>query len=275
MKLAELQVLHLEGDASKLAAGRPGARRAAARQAWVIETCQRTVIVGLGRDARAQIAERLPAAARCAGHVRGRGLCLPAAIRLRAGKPDGRRDRGVRADQGILAGPERRARACCRASSTAGCRRCSRTPRRFAPPTCPSWAALPTDRRCGGCWVRRARDRLCWWVPGSSRKAVAPWLECGELLLWNRTADKAHELARRVQRTPSGTTAAACSRARSNSELEAWSCAGDVIVCVPADADARCGAHRRLARAHGARRSHRAPGLGRSARLELGRACRA
>jgi glutamyl-tRNA reductase len=69
---------------------------------------------------------------------------------------------------------------------------------------------------------------------GQLAKAVAPWLETGELLLWNRTPDKARELARRVQerhpqrvcRVLDGTP---------ESELEAWSRAGDVILCVPAD----------------------------------------
>jgi hypothetical protein len=70
---------------------------------------------------------------------------------------------------------------------------------------------------------------------GQLAKAVAPWLETRELWLWNRTTDKAHELARRVQerhpqrlcRVLEGTV---------ESELGAWSRAGDVIVCVPADA---------------------------------------
>ncbi len=71
---------------------------------------------------------------------------------------------------------------------------------------------------------------------GQLAKAVAPWLECRELLLWNRSADKAHELARRVlERRPERSCRVL--EGSLSSELEAWSCAGDVIVCVPADAE--------------------------------------
>src|ERR1700704_547331 len=58
MKLAELQVLHLDGGASKLAAADLALVRDST-EAWVIGTCQRTVIIAWGRKAPAQIAERL------------------------------------------------------------------------------------------------------------------------------------------------------------------------------------------------------------------------
>src|SRR5580765_3254476 len=63
MKLAELQVLHLDGSAVKLAPAAL-ARLRASRQAWVIDTCQRTVIVAPGRHAHPPepLAELLPTA---------------------------------------------------------------------------------------------------------------------------------------------------------------------------------------------------------------------
>ena len=64
MKLAELQVWHLDGGALKLAASDLALLRARS-EAWVIGTCQRTVIIALGRNARAQFAapQVLPLAA--------------------------------------------------------------------------------------------------------------------------------------------------------------------------------------------------------------------
>jgi hypothetical protein len=69
---------------------------------------------------------------------------------------------------------------------------------------------------------------------GQLAQAVAPWLETGELVLWNRTPDKARELAHLVQernpqrvcRVLDGTDEA---------ELAAWSTAGDVVLCIPAN----------------------------------------
>ena len=102
---------------------------------------------------------------------------------------------------------------------------------------------------------------------GQLAKAVAPWLETGELLLWNRTLDKARELARRVQerhpqrlcRVLEGTP---------ESELEAWSRAGDVIVCVPADParDAARIAAWRARAGHGGRIVHLGLGESRESR---------
>ena len=120
----------------------------------------------------------------------------------------------------------------------------------------------------------RAEGPPCWSVPDSSRRRWHPGWRRSELLLWNRTPDKARELARRVQerhpqrscRVLDGTP---------ESELEAWSRAGDVIVCVPADPtrDAARIAAWRHAQGHGGRIVHL--GLGEVARFELGRRARA
>src|SRR5579862_756081 len=62
MKLAELQVLHLDGAAFQLSADQAAAARGA-HAAWVIETCQRTVIVTACRSSHLGMIGRLPAAA--------------------------------------------------------------------------------------------------------------------------------------------------------------------------------------------------------------------
>src|SRR5882672_2900687 len=54
MKLAELQVLHFDGASFQLSAAALAAAGGHG-QAWVISTCQRTVIVATGREARAAL----------------------------------------------------------------------------------------------------------------------------------------------------------------------------------------------------------------------------
>ena len=66
MKLAELQVLHLDAAAFGLTQADRVAVRGGA-EAWVIDTCQRTVIVASGRGSRDRLVARLPAAARAQG----------------------------------------------------------------------------------------------------------------------------------------------------------------------------------------------------------------
>src|SRR5258706_1915305 len=63
MKLAELQVLHFDGANFPLTAAELAAAGGHG-QAWGIATCQRTVIVAAGREARAGFAERVPEAAK-------------------------------------------------------------------------------------------------------------------------------------------------------------------------------------------------------------------
>jgi hypothetical protein len=71
---------------------------------------------------------------------------------------------------------------------------------------------------------------------GQLAQTVAPWLETGELLLWNRNRDRALELARLVQgRNPERVCRVLEDSAEA--ELAAWSNAADVVLCVPADAE--------------------------------------
>jgi glutamyl-tRNA reductase len=233
MKLAELQVVHLEGSASKLAEA-DLARLREGGEAWVIGTCQRTVIVALGRNARTQITERfpLPAAAQGMSGAEAYSFLLRFACGL----------------ESRLAGETE-----VFGQIKESWRHLSEARGALSRPLGPLVQALFQDAKeiraahlsklgsaSYGSQVRRVLGEAS---PGPTllvgagqlAKAVAPWLECEELLLWNRTAHKAHELARRVQdrhpqrvcRVLEGTP---------ESELEAWSRAGDIIICVPADA---------------------------------------
>jgi len=68
---------------------------------------------------------------------------------------------------------------------------------------------------------------------GQLAQAVAPWIETPELMLWNRSVDRAHELASLVQERHPQRICRVLDGAEA--ELSAWSQAGDVVVCVPAD----------------------------------------
>jgi glutamyl-tRNA reductase len=69
---------------------------------------------------------------------------------------------------------------------------------------------------------------------GQIANAVAPWVEGSELWLWNRSADKARELAVELQRR-SPERVIKVLEASSEAELAGWRAAADVVVCIPAD----------------------------------------
>jgi len=69
---------------------------------------------------------------------------------------------------------------------------------------------------------------------GALAQTVAPWLDSRELMIWNRTRERALELGQLLQRRNANR---AC-RVLDNSEaaeLAAWSTAGHVVLCIPAD----------------------------------------
>jgi glutamyl-tRNA reductase len=69
---------------------------------------------------------------------------------------------------------------------------------------------------------------------GQLAQAVAPWLTGSELWLWNRTPDRAAELARELaKRDPQRPVHVMQSGLEA--ELAAWRAARNVILCVPAD----------------------------------------
>ncbi len=261
MKWGELQVLHLDGGASKLAPAELALARSS-HLAWVIDTCQRTVIIALGRSARAQISERLPMAASAKSMSGAEAYAF--LLRFACGL-----ESRMAGETEVFGQIKESWRELGEASSP--------LTRQLGP-----WVrALFQDTKeiraahlsklgsaSYGSQVRRLLGAAS---PGPTllvgagqlAKAVAPWLETGELWLWNRSPDKARELARRVQerhpqricRVLDGTP---------ESELAAWSCAGDIIMCVPADpaADAARIASWQARAGHGGRIVHL--GLGES-----------
>jgi hypothetical protein len=75
---------------------------------------------------------------------------------------------------------------------------------------------------------------------GQLAQSVAPWLAGSELWLWNRTPERAEELARELaKRDPARPVRVIDSGC--DAELAAWRGARNVILCVPAD-DSRDGA---------------------------------
>jgi hypothetical protein len=70
---------------------------------------------------------------------------------------------------------------------------------------------------------------------GQLAQSVAPWLAGSELWLWNRTRERALELARELaKREPARPVRVI--EGGADAELVAWRCARNVIVCVPGDA---------------------------------------
>jgi hypothetical protein len=69
---------------------------------------------------------------------------------------------------------------------------------------------------------------------GQLAQSVAPWLTGSELWLWNRTPERAEELARELaKRDPARPVRVIDSG--SEAELAAWRTARNIILCVPAD----------------------------------------
>ena len=235
MKLAELQVLHLDANTFKVTA-EDHAAAAGLGQAWVIGTCQRTVIVAQGRGTRTQVASRFALAGQaqlfegaeayafllrfaCGLESRLVGECeifgqIKESWRAFSATP-GILSRQLDSWVQLLFQDTKEVRA--RQLSGLGSASYGSQVRRLLGTT----TAGPT-LLVGA---------------GQLAQAVAPWLETGELLLWNRNTDRARELARLVQeRNPQRVCRVL--DGNSSSELEAWSQAGDVVLCIPADAEA-------------------------------------
>lgn len=233
MKLAELQVLHFDATAFRLT---PADLAAAGglQQTWVISTCQRVVIVTAGRAARERINDRLAVAARaqCFSGADAYAFLLRFACGLEsrlAGETEifGQIKESWRvfsAAPGLLS-------------------------RQLD-----SWVQLlfkdTKEVRAGplsslgsasyGSQVRRllgagASGPTLLVGAGQLAQTVAPWLETTELLLWNRSRERAVELARLVrERNPE--RACRVLEESAEAELAAWTSAADVVLCVPADA---------------------------------------
>jgi glutamyl-tRNA reductase len=232
MKLAELQVLHLDSAAFQLtpaelvAAGGQG-------EAWVIATCQRTVIVAAGREARAAVAERLPAAARAQGFTGAEGYAF--LLRFACGL-----ESRLVGETEIFGQIKESWREFCANPGSL-----SRQLDSWVQLLFQDTKEVRARQLSGlgsasyGSQVRRllgtaSAGPTLLVGAGQLAQAVAPWIQAGELLLWNRTRDKALELARLVaERNPQ--RACRVLEATAEDELAAWSGAGDVVMCVPAD----------------------------------------
>jgi len=233
MKLAELQVLHFESAAFSLT---PAELEAAGglQQAWIIATCQRVVAVTAGSAARAQIAERLPVAARAQAYAGAEAYAF--LLRFACGLESrlaGETEifgqikeswRSFSAAPGLLA-------------------------RQLG-----SWVQLlfkdtkevratqlsSLGSASYGSQVRRllgatTQGPTLLVGAGQLAQTVAPWLETRELLIWNRTRERALELARLVQERHATRTCRVLDGS-AQAELAAWTQASDVVLCVPADA---------------------------------------
>jgi glutamyl-tRNA reductase len=264
MKWTELQVLHLDGAAQKLTAADLALARSG-NQAWVIDTCQRTVIVALDRSACLQIEARLPAtsAARAMSGAQAYVFLLRFACGLESRM----------AGETEVFGQIRESWRNLSAAPSVLSRRLDGLVQALFQDTKETRAAHLSKLGSAsyGSQVRRllgaaSRGPTLLIGAGQLAKAVAPWLETSELWVWNRSVDKARDLARRVQeRDPQRLCRVLDGSVES--ELQAWSSAGDVILCVPADGarDAERRAVWRARAGHGGRIVH----------LGLGESCEA
>jgi glutamyl-tRNA reductase len=69
---------------------------------------------------------------------------------------------------------------------------------------------------------------------GQLAQSVAPWIECSELWIWNRTPAKAEALAAQLRKRQPERQIRVVTSDR-HSEIEAWQQARNVVLCVPAD----------------------------------------
>jgi hypothetical protein len=238
MKLADLHVLHLEGTATRMPVDEPEfheGQHGVVREhglAWVIATCQRTVAVAVGRAATENLRRHCAAAA--SAQVYSGAEAYAFLVRFACGlesKLSGETEifgqvkeswRQFSARPGLqsrqldsivqsLFQDTKEVRA--RELSGLGSASYGSQVRRLL------GAATPGPTLLLGA--------------GQLAQSVAPWLPGDELLVWNRSADRAHELARVVrERYPDRRCEVL---AGDDEELTAWGRAGDVVLCVPVD----------------------------------------
>jgi hypothetical protein len=232
MRLAQLQVLHFDAAALPLdAAGQAIARAGGA--AWVVATCQRTVLVGAGDELRKRIAARLPLAFRAQGFAGAEAYAF--LLRFACGL------------ESRLVGETEifgQVKESWREFSTAG--------GALAQELGPLVQQIFQDTKevrahqlsglgsaSYGSQVRRLLGGATAGATllvgaGQLAQAVAPWIETGELIIWNRTRERAIELARLVQeRNPQQCVTVPGSS--DEAELAAWARVADVVLCVPED----------------------------------------
>lgn len=238
MKLAELQVLHLEGTAMRMPVDEPEfpeGEHGAVREhglAWIIATCQRTVAVAMGRAARENLQRHCAAAA--TAQVYSGAEAYAFLVRFACGL------------ESKLSG-ETEIFGQVKESWRQFSARTGLQSRQLDPIV----QALFQDtkevraRELSGLgsasYGSQVRRLLGAPTPGPTlllgagqlAQSVAPWLAAEDLLVWNRSAERAQELARLVrERYPERRCEVLAGEAE---ELAAWSRAGDVVLCVPVD----------------------------------------
>jgi len=255
MKLAELHVFHFDGASATLSAADLAAASTQS-QAWVIATCQRSVVVVVGRAAREALLQRLPvvASARAFEAAEAYAFLLRFACGLESkllGETEifGQIKESWRA---FAATPSLQSRQL--AGSVQSLFQDTKEVRANQLSALGSASYGSQVRRLLGT-VSAGPTLLV--GAGQLAQSVAPWIETNELLLWNRTSDRAHELAALVQERHALRTCRVLENTL-EAELAGWSLAGDVVICVPADAtrDAARIAAWRARRGHGGRIVH-------------------
>ncbi|MBS0388162.1 MAG: hypothetical protein JSR15_06740 [Proteobacteria bacterium] len=261
MKLSELQVLHFEAAAFALAPAQLAAA-GGLQQAWVISTCQRVVVVTAGRAARAQLIERLPAAAGAQGFSGAEAYAF--LLRFACGL-----ESRLAGETEIFGQIKESWRAFSATPSLLSRQLVSWVQVLFKDTKEVRATQLSSLGSASyGSQVRRllgatTQGPTLLIGAGQLAQTVAPWLETRELLIWNRTRDRALELARLVQERRAERACRVLDSSE-QAELAAWAQAGDVVLCVPADSQ-------RDAARIAAWRSRSKPG-GRIVHLGLGQA---
>ena len=197
MKLAELHVFHFDRSSATLS---PDELAAASTQsqAWVIATCQRSVVVVAGRAAREALVQRLPVAtaARAFEGAEAYAFLLRFACGLESkllGETEifGQFKESWRA---FSAAPSLQSRQL--AGTVQSLFQDTKEVRANQLSSLGSASYGSQVRRLLGT-VSAGPTLLI--GAGQLAQSVAPWIETNELLLWNRTTDRAHELAALVQ----------------------------------------------------------------------------
>jgi glutamyl-tRNA reductase len=233
MKLTELHVLHFDGANAKLSAEQLAAAGAQS-QAWVLATCQRTVVVAAGRAAHEALAQRLPAAASARSFEAAEAYAF--LLRFACGL-----ESKLLGETEIFGQIKESWRAFSASASLQSRQLASCVQSLFQDTKevrANQLSALGSASY--GSQVRRLLGTVSAGPTllvgaGQLAQSVAPWIETNELLLWNRTTDRAHEVAALVQERHAQRV---CRVLESSleAELAGWSQAGDVVICVPADA---------------------------------------
>lgn len=232
MKLADLQVLHIEGATTRFPAGEHAAVRDHGL-AWMIPTCQRTVAVTASRTAREDLQRHCSVAGSAQVYTGAEAYAF--LLRFACGiesKLTGETE---------IFGQVKESWKQFAANPSLQSRQLDSIVQALFQDT-KEVRARQLSGLGSASYGSQVRRLLGAPTPGPTllvgagqlAQAVAPWLPAQELLVWNRSAERAHELAKLVkERNP------ACQvevLSGDEAEIEAWSRAGDVVLCVPADA---------------------------------------